>query len=411
MHLPSPARALAAAILLASGTATAAMAQSAQSADANWSSDKPLTGKALPCDKGMIKEFECENVELLSYLPRESMAESSGNDLWGWHDTTTGREFALVGGQSTAFVEVTDPLNPKYLGFLAPPSGSEQHAAQSVKVYKNYAFIGYEGTSAGIQIFDLSQLRNVKTPQEFKETLHYDSLGNTHTIAVNQETGFIYVNGSNTCSGGLHMIDVKTPLKPVFVGCHAEPAVGQMNGGGYVHDAQCTVYRGPDAKYHGREICVDYAENGINVVDVTDKKNPKTLSVASYPNVGYTHQGWFTADQRYIFLDDEMDEGTVGNTRTIGFDLSKLEDPVVLTEFLNTTTETDHNLYINGHYMYQGNYGAGLRVIDVADPKNPKQVGFLTQIGSAWSTYPFFKNDVVGVPSDMGLFLVRLMKR
>src|SRR5260221_3481174 len=94
MHLPSPARALAAAILLASGAATAAMAQSAKSADANWSSDKPLTGKALPCEKGMIKEFECENVELLSYLTRESMAEASGNDLWGWHDTPTGREFA-----------------------------------------------------------------------------------------------------------------------------------------------------------------------------------------------------------------------------------------------------------------------------------------------------------------------------
>jgi choice-of-anchor B domain-containing protein len=400
MSLPSPARALAFAILLASGAATAAMAQSTSPA-----------GKAIPCEKGMIKEFECENIELLSFLPAENMGGSSGTDLWGWHDTTTGREFALAGGQSTAFVDVTDPLNPKYLGFLAPPSGSEQHAAQSVKVYKNYAFIGYEGTSAGIQIFDLTQLRDVKTPQEFKETLHYDSLGNTHTIAVNQATGFIYVNGSNTCSGGLHMIDVREPLKPKFVGCHAEPAVGQMNGGGYVHDAQCVVYHGPDKKYDGREICVDYAENGINVVDVTDKAKPKTISVATYPNVGYTHQGWFTGEQRYIFIDDEADESAVGHTRTIVFDLNKLEDPIVLTEFLNTTTETDHNLYINGHYMYQGNYGAGLRVIDVADPKNPKQVGFLTQIGSAWGTYPFFKNDVVGVPSSMGLFLVRLMKR
>jgi choice-of-anchor B domain-containing protein len=320
--------------------ATAAMAQNA--ADANWSNDKPLIGKAIPCDKGMIKEFECENVELLSFLPKDSLGQSVGTDLWGWHDTTTGREFAILGGESTAFVEVIDPLHPRYLGLIRPREGSEQHAAQSVKVYKNYAFIGYEGTDHGLQIVDLTQLRDVKTPQEFKETLHYDSLGNTHTIAVNQQTGFIYVNGSNTCGGGLHMIDVNTPTKPKFVGCYAEENTGRA-GTGYVHDTQCVVYHGPDKRYQDREICINYAETGVSIADVTDKAKPKTLSIATYPNVGYTHQGWLTEDQRYIYLDDEFDESAMAqsvgkdsvHTRTIGFDLSKLDDPVLLTEFYN----------------------------------------------------------------------------
>lgn len=405
MRLPATLAAVAA-LLVGSGSVATAMPQDPAAPPASWSDDMPLTGKALPCTNGAIGTFECQNVELLSYLPKDSLAQSVGTDLWGWHDSTTGREFAILGGESTSFVEVTDPVNPKYLGVIHPGNGVQQHAAQSVKVYKNYAFIGYEGVDHGLQIFDLTQLRDVKTPKEFTETAHYDSVANTHTITLNQETGFAYVNGSNTCGGGLHMIDVRDPLKPTFVGCYTEPNAGR----GYIHDAQCVTYRGPDAQYKDREICVNYAEQGISIADVTDKKNPKTISIASYPNAAYTHQGWFTADQRYIYLNDEFDEGTLGQTRTIGFDLNDLDDPVVLTEFLNTTKDTDHNLYIVGDNMYQGNYGAGLRVINIADRKNLKEVGYLTNVGSAWSTYPFFKGEVVGVPASKGLFLVRLTK-
>jgi choice-of-anchor B domain-containing protein len=409
MHSPSSSIVLVAVALLGHNAVSAAQSQPAPpAADTEWTVEKPLIGRAIPCASGHIKSFECRNVELLSYLPRSLIGGASGGDIWGWIDSTTNREFVAMGGPTgTTFVEVTDPVNPKYLGLLRPHGGLQIRGAQSVKIYKDYAFVGYEGIDHGIQIFDLTQLRDVKSPVEFKETAHYDGLANTHTIAVNQQTGFIYVNGSNTCGGGLHMLDVHTPTKPTFVGCYSEPKTGSA-GTGYVHDTQCVVYHGPDQQYKGREICVSYAETGISIADVTDKQHPKTISIATYPNVGYTHQGWFTEDQRYIYLDDEGDEGTVGHTRTIGFDLNDLDDPVVLTEFLNTTTETDHNLYIRGQYMYQGNYGAGFRIIDVADRKNLKEAGYLTTAGDAWGTYPFFKNDVVAVTADAGLFLARL---
>jgi hypothetical protein len=61
--------------------------------------------------------------------------------------------------------------------------------------------------------------------------------------------------------------------------------------------------------------------------------------------------------------------------------------------------------------MYQGNYGAGLRIIDVADPKSLKEVGYLTNVGSAWGNYPYFKNDVVAVSTSTGLILARLLAR
>jgi choice-of-anchor B domain-containing protein len=286
------------------------------------------------------------------------------------------------------------------------------HAAQSVKVYKNHAFIAYETSTNGLQVFDLTQLRDVKSaPVVFKETAHYDNFERAHTLIMNEETGFLYaaatLAGRETCGGGLHMIDVRTPTKPTFAGCHHNPSVGR----GFVHDAQCVIYRGPDAQYKNREICVNSCESAVEIVDVTDKQHPKTISTFAYPNASYTHQGWFVDGQKYFFLDDEGDEEAVGHTRTIGFDLTNLGDPVVLTEFLHTTTDTDHNLYIRGRYIYEGNYGAGLRILDIADPKQPKEAGYLSNAGSAWTTYPYFKDDVVALSTDSGLFLARLLTR
>jgi choice-of-anchor B domain-containing protein len=80
--------------------------------------------------------------------------------------------------------------------------------------------------------------------------------------------------------------------------------------------------------------------------------------VAAYPNVGYTHQGWLSEDHRSFFVDDELDElaGSVPRTRTLVWDVSDLEDPVLQTEYLGTTSASDHNLYVRGRYMYQSNY-------------------------------------------------------
>ena len=62
-----------------------------------------------------------------------------------------------------------------------------------------------------------------------------------HYVHVNNDSGYLYVVGSGTCSGGLHMVNVQDPVNPVGAGC--------VSSGGYVHDTQCVVYDGPDADH------------------------------------------------------------------------------------------------------------------------------------------------------------------
>jgi choice-of-anchor B domain-containing protein len=224
--------------------------------------------------------------------------------------------------------------------------------------------------------------------------------------------------GGETCGGGLHMIDIREPKNPKFAGCFADPQTGRR-GTGYSHDAQCVIYKGPDQRYSGREICLGSNENALSIADVTDKSNPKAVSRASYPNPSYTHQGWLTEDHKYFFMDDESDEiaGTVQRTRTMVWDLTDLEDPKLAHEFMGTSAASDHNLYVKGTLMFQSNYRAGLRIIDISDPLKPVEVGYFDTapyladapgFSGTWSNYPYFKSGAVAVTSvHEGLFLVK----
>jgi choice-of-anchor B domain-containing protein len=256
----------------------------------------------------------------------------------------------------------------------------------------------------------------------FKETAHYDRIHSAHNVLINEESGYAYLvggsDGGETCGGAYHIISLRDPLNPTFEGCFGDRQTGRA-GTGYSHDALCVMYRGPDEQYRGREICLGSNETALSITDLTDKQQPKVVSRATYPNVAYAHQGWLSEDQRYFFMNDELDEvgGTVKSTRTLVWDLNDLDDPVLAREFLGTTAATDHNLYVRGNRMYQSNYVAGLRVIDVSDPTNPKEVGYFDTVpygenvpgfGGTWSNYPYFKNGVVAVSSRReGLFLVR----
>lgn len=389
-----------------------------------------ITGGEKACaDDGKVSGFGCSNTSLISFLPIRDLGGRRGtslNDNWGWTDSTTGREYALVGRtDGTSFVDVTDPARPRYLGDLPLTKGANPAAWRDVKVYKNHAFIVADGSGAhGVQVFDLTRLRSVREPQTFTEDALYDRVGSSHNIVMNEETGFAYavgVSGSgDTCGGGLHMIDVRDPKNPTFAGCFSDTSTGR-SGTGYSHDAQCVVYRGPDQSYKGREICIGSNETAISIADVTDKASPKAISHASYPAVAYAHQGWLTDDHRYFYLGDELDEtageGEAGKgTRTLIWDLQDLDDPVLVKEWVGTTPATDHNLYIKGNRMYQANYQAGLRILDISDPANPREVGYLdttpegttSQMSGTWSNYPYFSSGTIVVTSiGEGLFLVR----
>ena len=384
-----------------------------------------VLGGQVDCSEGEATAFACSDYDLVSFLPVADMGVPRGvnvNDIWGWVDPDTGREYALVGRKDgTSFVDVTDPLNPRYLGQLWRTEGSPLASWRDIKVYKNHAYIVADGSGLhGIQIFDLTQLRDVTDPVTFEETAHYDGVASVHNIAINEETGIGYSvgnsSGGETCGGGIHIIDLKEPTSPTFMGCFSQPGTGR-NGTGYTHDAQCVTYHGPDEEHEGKQICFGSNETAFSIADVTDPANTEALGLATYPDVAYTHQGWLSEDHQYFFQGDELDEGDGRKTRTLVWDISDLDDPQLAKEFFGTHESTDHNMYVLGNLLYQSNNRAGMRVLDISDPENPVEVGFFDTVphgdngsgtGGSWSNYPYFPSGNVIVSSRFeGLFILK----
>lgn len=369
-----------------------------------------------PCVDGKAAIFPCDKVDLLSFTPHSVIAGGgNGNMLWGWVDPLTAREYVLYGSSTgLSFVDVTDPSAPELIGTL--PSHSFQVWAlwRDVRVYQGYAFVISEYDAHGMQVFDLSRLRNVTLkPAIFTADAHYPLVSNTHSLWINEATGYAYLSGTNTCSGGLHMVDVRDQLNPSYAGCYA--------GDGYTHESECLIYKGPDSRYRGHEICMAANEDTVTIVDVTDKANPVQLSRTGYPTAAYTHQGAFTPDHKWWIFNDEIDEegGTVETMTTYIMEVPLLTAPKAPLLYDHGINSIDHNLYIHGSYIYQSNYTSGFKVLSY--DKKSLAAGKLTpeayfdvfpaadidQYGGTWGNYKFPSGNVAVSTIESGLFMLK----
>jgi choice-of-anchor B domain-containing protein len=369
----------------------------------------------LPCVGGFAGPYPCDNIDLLAFAPLAAIGGdhpgSAANDIWGWTDPVTGREYALVGrvfGMSV--VDITQPALPVYLGEVFTHN-SRGSSWRDIKTYRDHAFIVSAASGHGMQVYDLTQLRNLDpagAPYDLPPTARYAGFGAAHNVVINEDSGFAYGVGTSTCGGGLHMVNIQNPTAPVDAGC--------FSADGYTHDAQCVTYAGPDTQHRGKEICFAANTDTLTIVDVTVKASPVQLSRTGYAGRGYTHQGWLSEDHSLYFLDDEGDEQNFGhNTRTRVWNVSDLDAPGAISIFDGMTAAIDHNIYVKGDRLYQANYRAGLSILAGADSGALSEFGYFdiypssdsARFNGAWSTYPYFDSGVVVVSGiEQGLFVL-----
>jgi len=208
------------------------------------------------------------------------------------------------------------------------------------------------------------------------------------------------------------MVNINNPVGPTYSGCYSAD--------GYTHDAQCVIYKGPDTRYTGREICFAYNEDTLTIVDVTIKPSPVQLARQPYNGAYYTHQGWLFPDHSHLLMNDELDEleGNNPHTRTMLWDVTDLRAPRLTASHWAVNQSIDHNLYIVGKIAYLANYCDGLRLLDIT---TASKTGIMPEIGyfdvapncnslqflGSWSSYPYFASGTIVVSSiEKGLFVL-----
>ncbi|HEY3242088.1 MAG TPA: choice-of-anchor B family protein, partial [Phycisphaerae bacterium] len=249
--------------------------------------------------------FPSSGIQLLSWIPitQFNPAGTSANVAWGYV-APSGREYAILGfSHGTGFVEVTNPSNAQIGAVITGPTS----LWRDIKVYQNYCYAVSEAGS-GIQVMNLSQIDSGIVTLVGTVTTPSGTTMSTHTVAVNEASGYLYRCGGGSFIG-LRIYSLANPATPTYV--------TTWNAGRYVHEAQVVTYTsGP---YAGKEIAFCFSETssgggtpGINILDVTNKSNILQLSFVQYPNAAFSHQGWLSPDHHYLFLDDELDESQFG---------------------------------------------------------------------------------------------------
>ena len=410
----------------------------------DYDDSKVIDSPLATCIDGFAKipgtdyEYSCLNYDLMGRITLEEMDAEAGNDCWGWTDSTTGREYAIIGvNNGTSFIDITDSTSPIYLGKL--PTATVDSSWRDMKVYNDHVYIVSEAGDHGLQVFNLANLRGIDSEQVFSANYTDKSFGQAHNIAINEDSGYAYIAGART--KGIYALNLSNPLAPKL----------ELEGSqfGYSHDAQIVNYKGPDQDYFGKEIYIGSNENKVDIVDVTDKSEPKLISTFLYDHQ-YTHQAWLTDDHKYALLGDELDEldsnyelKADAKTRTVIIDLSDLDKPSLHHDYEAETKAIDHNGYVKGTEFFLASYTAGLRVLDILniDQKSISEIGFFntfidhndsglpnsttvksqdpdgdhsgkkgnsSAFSGAWSVYPFFKSENI-IISDInsGLYIVK----
>jgi choice-of-anchor B domain-containing protein len=367
-----------------------------------------------PCVDGMVLgTYPCESVELLAHLPNNQFDGLMSSDVWGWTDPLDGSEYVLLCKRTALwFIDVSLPMSPIVLGSMPTAGSGAGSNWRDVKVIGNKAYVVSEIPLSGLQVFDLTRLRDITNPPEI--LLHDAQAGgfsNAHNVAVHDASQTLYVCGASN-HPGLVIYQHHDDDLPELLGVYDES--------GYIHDAQIVTYQGPDSEHVGKTLAFSANGDFIAISDVGDPTDVVLMATAAHDSIGYVHQGWLSTDQKYFFVGDETDEilGLVGHTRTLIFDVQDLDSPYFLGSWSQETTASDHNMYSRGPWLYQSNYKAGFRILNTSGAAELafEEMAYFDSDPAAggpgfegsWSNFPYFESGTIAV-ADMqaGLFLIR----
>lgn len=322
---------------------------------------------------------------------------SASAGIWGWNGSN-GKEYALLTSRrpgGVTVVDITNPAAPVEKGWVPSTGNSIWHEIHS---YKNHVYKVSQENQDGLTIIDMSPLntggnaKHVKSP-----TTHFKT---AHTLYVDTTVTPARLFVAYESTAGIMIFTLEDPENPKLI----RTIVGEC------HD----MFARGDRLYASNQFKSTLTIWNIANVATTA---PVKLSVIDFntvspgqgePAKGISHNSWPSDDNKYLFTTEE----TAGTT-VKAFDISNISlanPPKLVGKWIGVKGIIPHNVYVKGSLMYVAHYTAGLRVVDISDPANMKEVAFHRPsvsrelFGGTWGVYMWFKSgniihgdDVLGL--------------
>ena len=366
----------------------------------------------LCCFFGMnsIHAQQSMNMELLAQWNNTSLTTVDGDQLWndigGYYDSVSKKEYAiLLGNDSFYFFDVTKPTLTKLVATF--DGYSKRSINRDVEIYDHYAYFVSErsGSLGGLQILDLQYL-----PDSVHEVYRSDALSvQAHTIFVEAKSKRLYVCQNSLKNGfsAMDILSIENPELPTKLASLQIP----VNGFGQpqfskVHE----MYGRNDTVY------LSCYEAGLYIIDVTNLNNQKLLgTITNYPQMGTNHSSWLNEKGDKIMFTDE----NLGSPIKI-FDISDITNPKQIVYFNSHPSALPHNAYWKNNMAIVSSYEDGVYVYDLTDPFNPKTHayydtyqlnadGVYNGFHGCWGVWPYLPSgNILASDISEGLFVLKV---
>jgi hypothetical protein len=296
-------------------------------------------------------------------------------------------------------IDLSDPANPTLVGAVATIQGTSQEDVEVISV-ATPSFTGdllVTGIQACIRSSDAPRgldLWNVTDPRS-PEHLGFWSSGPARTGAGGGHELHLIVRGGRVYAlvavpyaeyyedaGDFRLVDITDPRNPVQVSAWG----ATLDGGIRPLSGQTFFGHSVAVNAAGTTAIVSYWDAGAIFLDITDPTRPIYRGRTTYATGGATHSATLFANETLLLTTDEYSGprgGRWGGLRV--WDVRNQGTPTQQAEFLTPNAAsgrpgaafqyTIHNPVVVGTTAYLSWYADGVRVLDLANPAAPREIG------------------------------------
>jgi hypothetical protein len=406
-------------VLLGLGLAPPAPAAAQPAAPQTWNTE--LVGHVAPGQRGPFADvWAHRDVAYLGSLRSGDCRPPSG--VWS--------------------IDLRDPSNPRPLASFAEFPGSDGEdvwvgAVRTPSFRGDLAAVGVQRCAregpgfAGLALYDVS---DPSRPRPLGQLASGLPVGVHELSVVQRADGRVLVLAAVNFSfqvsqgrmGDLRVIDATDPRRPREVADWDVRRDGPAEARGQLAARRDVFCHSAWPFDGGRKLFASFWGAGEQFLDISDPEAPKLIGQTGYraeDRYRGAHSGWFNEDETLFVQNDEtmsaVGEGDAA-TWTVQriFDTSRLDRPRLLSTFATESAVPGadgrvrrdgvysvHNAVVRGSLEYVSWYSDGVRVVDLADPRRPREVAyFVPPAGPARQTVVSGQHGERGMPLVWGVY-------
>jgi hypothetical protein len=354
--------------------------------------------KGLNCNLNVIGQFKGEG----------AYHAQTWIDVCSYYSTANGAGQQHPG---VAVIDVSDPLNPKATAYLSAPSMLQTWESLKMSTARKLLAAveseGGNGTNPGFAVYDVSDCKNPVLKASVNLPIPPGTTIKGHAGAMAPDGRTYY---GSTFPVSLYIIDIADPTNPQLMTNWVPP-----DGIGTPHDL--SISKDGNRAYVMQPASGPAGKDGLVILDVSDfnarKANPQVRVLGTHfwtdGGTGMTTEQIAIAGKPYLLVSDESQAGSrtaacANGTPMFGFariiDISdeahpftvskfklEIDDPKNCDKLANDPAFITTSFGYSTHYCTADNredtrliacsrHEAGIRVYDVLNPTNPKEVAY-----------------------------------